>query len=160
MELLKTYLDLSVFGLLGFMAFLATWFVIERIMFFRNVDVTNYKHMELLHVDLTKHLTVISTVGANAPYIGLLGTVLGILVTFYELGMSETIDTGEIMVGLALALKATAGGIALAIPSIMAYNGLMRKVDVLEARFRAHQDLAENSPTAAYNASQNVSVGA
>ena len=160
MELLKTYLDLSVFSLLGFMAFLATWFVIERIMFFRNVDVADYNHMELLHVDLTKHLTVISTVGANAPYIGLLGTVLGIFVTFYELGMAESIDTGEIMVGLALALKATAGGIALAIPSIMAYNGLMRKVDVLEARFRAHQDLAENNPTAAYNVSQNVSVGA
>lgn len=145
MELLKTYLDLSVFGLLGFMAFLATWFVIERIMYFRKVDISAYHHMELLHVDLTKHLTVISTVGANAPYIGLLGTVLGILVTFYELGMSETIDTGEIMVGLALALKATAGGIALAIPSIMAYNALMRKVDVLEAQFRAHQDLSSQS---------------
>lgn len=140
MELLKIYLDLAVFSLLGFMAFIATWFVIERWLFFRKVSVSDYRHIELLNVDLTKHLTIISTIGANAPYVGLLGTVLGILVTFYELGLSQDIDTGKIMMGLALALKATAGGIALAIPSIIAYNLLMRKVDVYEAQFRAQQD--------------------
>jgi len=146
MEIIKTYLDISVFGLLGFMAFLVTWFFIERVLFFRKIDVTNYQHSQLLHIDLTKHLTIISSMGANAPYVGLLGTVIGILVTFYELGMSERIDTGEIMVGLALALKATAGGIGLAIPTIMIYNGLLRKVDVLEATFQAHQStLSEKS---------------
>ena len=139
MELVKTYLDISVFGLLGFMAFLSTWFFIERMLFFRKVNITQYKHSELLHIDLTKHLTIISSIGANAPYVGLLGTVIGILITFYDMGMTDKIETSEIMVGLALALKATAGGIALAIPTIIIYNGLMRKVDVIEAKFQAYQ---------------------
>jgi biopolymer transport protein ExbB len=140
-EILKAYLDISVFGILGFMAFIALWLTLERLFYFRKVEPQNYAHLELLQVDLTKNLTTISTIGANAPYIGLLGTVLGILITFYELGHQHTLETGAIMMGLALALKATAAGIALAIPSIMAYNGLMRKVDVLSAQFKAYQDL-------------------
>lgn len=145
MELLKTYLDLTIFGLLGFMAFIATWFTIERILFFKSLKEGDYAHIELLTVDATRNLTLISTIGANAPYVGLLGTVIGILVTFYEIGLAETVDTGAIMVGLALALKATAGGIGLAIPSIISYNFLMRKVDVSQAKFRAAQDLATPS---------------
>lgn len=143
MELI--YVDIAVFGTLGFMAFLATWYSIERILFFRKVDVTKYNHHELLNVDLTKNLTTISTIGANAPYVGLVGTVVGILITFHHMGISETIETSEIMVGLALALKATAGGIGLAIPVIVSYNGLMRKVDVLKSQFYAHQDLSKSS---------------
>lgn len=147
MDILKHYLDFGVFSILGIMAFIATWFAIERILFFRQIKVSNYQHYELLTIDLTKNLTYISTVGANAPYVGLLGTVLGILITFYDLGASKTIDTGQIMVGLALALKATAGGIALAIPSIVAYNALMRKVEVQQSKFRAHQDLNTGTDT-------------
>lgn len=139
MEILKAYLDIGVFSLLGFMAFMALWFSIERLFFYRKVKLTDYTHIELLQVDLTKGLTTISTIGANAPYIGLLGTVLGILITFYDLGQQTSIDTGAIMTGLALALKATAAGISLAIPSIMAYNGLMRKVDVLSSQYKALQ---------------------
>ncbi|MGE4500337.1 TonB-system energizer ExbB [Hydrogenovibrio thermophilus] len=141
MDILKLYLDITVFSLLGLMAFIATWFTLERLLAYRKVDVTTYNHIDLLTVDLTRNLTMISTVGANAPYVGLLGTVLGILVTFYELGMSGTMNTGDIMVGLALALKATAGGIALAIPSIIAYNLLMRRVEVCQAEYRAYEAL-------------------
>jgi biopolymer transport protein ExbB len=141
MDILKLYLDITVFSLLGVMAFIATWFTLERLLTYRKVDVTTYNHIDLLTVDLTRNLTMISTVGANAPYVGLLGTVLGILVTFYELGMSGTMNTGDIMVGLALALKATAGGIALAIPSIIAYNLLMRRVEVYQAEYRAYEAL-------------------
>lgn len=140
MDLLREYLDLTIFSILGLMAFFATWFSIERLFFYRKLDVTGFSHIDLLTVDATKNLTVISTIGANAPYVGLLGTVLGILVTFYDMGMAESIDTNQIMVNLALALKATAGGIALAIPSIMAYNGLMRKVEVFQSQYRAHAD--------------------
>jgi biopolymer transport protein ExbB len=139
LDILKTYLDLSVFSLLGFMAFIALWLTLERLFFYRKIVLQHYAHLELLQVDLTRNLTAISIIGANAPYIGLLGTVLGILITFYELGQLDSIDTGAIMTGLALALKATAAGIALAIPSIMAYNGLMRKVDVISAQFTALQ---------------------
>ena len=76
---------------------------------------------------LTSRLHIIATVGSNAPYIGLLGTVLGIMLTFYTLG-NGFMDTGKIMVGLALALKATAVGLLVAIPSVVLYNFLLRKV--------------------------------
>ena len=139
MELVKTYLDFVIFGILGFMGFLALWVTLERLFFYRSVELQQYPHPELLNIALTRHLTTLSIIGANAPFVGLLGTVIGILITFYEVGQNQSIDTGSIMTGLALALKATAAGIALAIPAIMAYNGLLRKVDVLNAEYQAIQ---------------------
>ena len=137
MELLKLYLDFAIFGILGLMGFFALWITIERTLFFKRLNLAEFSQVELLHVSITKNLTTLSTIGANAPYVGLLGTVLGILITFYDLGQQQTIDTGSIMTGLALALKATAAGIAIAIPAIMSYNGLMRRCDVIELQFKA-----------------------
>ena len=133
MEFLKTYLDYLVFGTLGFMSFLVVWFAIERWLYFRQFNPALFSHKEELDVVLTRNMTTISSVGANAPYIGLLGTVLGILITFYDLGHSGGIDPAVIMLGLALALKATAAGLFVAIPAILIYNGLLRKVEVLTA---------------------------
>lgn len=135
MELLKEYLDLTVFSLLGLMAFLALWITIERLLTYRKIDLSQYQDEELLNIALTNNLTTLSTIGANAPYVGLLGTVIGILITFFDMGQNQSIDTAAIMTGLALALKATAAGIAVAIPSIIAYNGLLRKVEVLTTTF-------------------------
>lgn len=78
--------------------------------------------------ELTRGLHLIATIGSNAPYIGLLGTVLGIMFTFYTMGTEGFLDTGKIMIGLSLALKATAAGLLVAIPSIVFYNLLLRKV--------------------------------
>ncbi|MFZ0789368.1 MAG: TonB-system energizer ExbB [Chromatiaceae bacterium] len=136
MELLKANLDAGVIAVLGFMSFLMITFVIERYLYFARVDLGSFDHPDDLEVALTRHLTVIASVGANAPYVGLLGTVLGILITFYDLGQSATIETATIMVGLALALKATALGLVVAIPSIVFYNALLRRVDVIKARWR------------------------
>jgi len=135
MELLKAYLDLTVFGILGIMGFLALWVTIERILFYRSIDIQSYEHGALLNIDTTRNLTVLSIIGSNAPFVGLLGTVIGILITFYDMGQNQTLETGAIMTGLALALKATAAGIAIAIPTIMSYNGLMRKVDVINSLY-------------------------
>ena len=121
------------------MGFIALWITLERLFFFKRMSIAEFTHVELLQVSVTRNLTTLSTIGANAPYVGLLGTVLGILITFYELGQQQTIDTGAIMTGLALALKATAAGIAVAIPAIMSYNGLMRRCDVIELQFKAKQ---------------------
>lgn len=137
MELLKAYIDISIFGILGLMGFIALWITFERLFFFKSLQIEQFGHAELLNIELTKNLTTLASIGANAPYVGLLGTVAGILITFYELGQQQTIDTGSIMMGLALALKATAAGIGIAIPCIMAYNGLNRKVDVYNALYRA-----------------------
>lgn len=135
MELLKAYLDLSIFGILGIMGFLALWVTIERILFYRALNIENFTHPEMLNISLTKNLTILSIIGSNAPFVGLLGTVIGILITFYDMGQNQSLDTGAIMMGLALALKATAAGIAIAIPTIMAYSGLLRKVDVINALY-------------------------
>ncbi len=137
MELLKAYLDISIFSILGLMSVLMIAFAIERFLFYRQVDLNKYSNLHDLDIDLTSHLTVISTVGANAPYVGLLGTVLGILITFYDLGHSANLDAQTIMVGLALALKATALGLAVAIPAIIIYTSLLRIADVKKARWEA-----------------------
>lgn len=139
MEQYHLYLDLSVFGLLGLMGFIAIWVTLERLFFYRSIKIEDYAHPELLKIALTKNLTSLSIIGANSPYVGLLGTVIGILFTFYEIGQNDNLDTSAIMIGLALALKATAAGIAVAIPSIMSYNGLLRKVDVLQGQYLAQQ---------------------
>lgn len=140
MDFLKQYLDIAILGTLGFMSFLMLALVIERYFYFLRVDLSQFNHIELLKADLTKNLTTISSIAANAPYIGLLGTVLGILLTFNEMGQSGKMEVNNIMVGLAMALKATAAGLLVAIPAILFYNGLMRRVDVLVARWTAMQD--------------------
>ena len=140
MEYIKLYLDHVVIGVLGVMSFLMLWCVIERWLYYRNLDLSEFKHPDSLNVALTRHLTLISSVGSNAPYVGLLGTVFGIMITFYEIGQTGDVDTQSIMVGLALALKATALGLFVAIPAIVFYNGLLRKVDVLTANWRTLQD--------------------
>ncbi len=139
MEFLKAYLDIGIFGLLGLMGFIALWITIERLLFYRNLQLEQYEHGAYLHIAMTRNLTTLSSIGANAPYVGLLGTVGGILITFHDLGQQQTLDTGSIMLGLAIALKATAAGIAIAIPCIMSYNGMMRKVDVFNALYQAEK---------------------
>lgn len=90
---------------------------------------------------LTNNLTTISTIASNAPYIGLFGTVCGIMITFYKISESSNFDTNSVMLGLALALKATAIGILVAIFATVVYNGLARKVEVIMTQW---EDLNEN----------------
>jgi biopolymer transport protein ExbB len=138
-EFIKQYLDIFIFGLLGLMSFVMVWFVIERYLFFARLTLSDYDHPDTLNIELTAHLTTIASIGANAPYIGLLGTVMGILITFYDLGQGGNIEPSTIMLGLALALKATAMGLVVAIPAILFYNALLRKVDVLTERWKRTQ---------------------
>jgi len=143
MELVKDYLDPVIFGTLGIMSFIMIALVIERFLYFLFIKENKFKHIELLRNALTRNLTMIASIGSNAPYIGLLGTVIGIMVTFHDMGANGNIDVSTIMSGLAMALKATAAGLFVAIPSIFLYNLLMRRVDVLISRWQAQQDLQE-----------------
>ncbi len=116
-------------------------FAIDRMLFYRSVRLSKYKHKLALELDLTKKLGTIATIGSNAPYIGLLGTVLAIILTFYIIGDKQNdVDTGEIMKHLALALKATAAGLVVAIPATVLYNALLGKVDRLIAQWEILQD--------------------
>ncbi len=128
MENLRELVDYGVIGVLLLMSFIVFTVAIERLIFFLRVKPENYKSKALLEKDLTKRLYIIGTVASSAPYVGLLGTVLGIILTFYTVGQEGFINSKEIMKGLALALKATAAGLLVAIPSVMVYNFLVRKV--------------------------------
>ena len=140
MPLLKGHLDAAVFGVLGLMSFLMLAYAIERLWFYRRVDVGHYGDRYGLQVALTRHLTVIASVASNAPYVGLLGTVLGILVTFHDLSLGAELSASAVMLGLALALKATAAGLVVAIPATLIYNAFLRRVDVLTARWQSARE--------------------
>jgi biopolymer transport protein ExbB len=133
LELAEQALDYGVMGTLGVMSVIALWLFIERMMFYKSIKLEEYDNKELLEIDLTDNLSTLSTIGANAPYVGLIGTILGIMITFYGLGEVGTVDTKKVMTGLALALKATAFGIIVAIPAIIFYSTAMRKVERLSA---------------------------
>lgn len=128
MQGIKSIVEYAVFGVLLALSMGAVAVAMERWRFFRSLQVSSYSSRARLESDLTRRLNVISTVAANAPYIGLLGTVLGIMLTFQTLGSSGQMDVKSIMTGLALALKATAAGIAVAIPCVMLNNWLRRRV--------------------------------
>ncbi|EHL4076680.1 TonB-system energizer ExbB [Campylobacter coli] len=140
MEFLKDYIDLIIFIILGIMAFIAFWCVIERVLFFRKIDFKNYENQEQFDDAISENLTTIYIIYSNAPYIGLLGTVVGIMITFYEMGIAGNIDVKSIVVGLSLALKATALGLLVAIPALMAYNALLRKVSLLSNAYKVSKN--------------------
>ena len=136
MEALKDAVD---FGVIGVLIVLSIWSVaiaIERWLFYRRVDVTQFNNQQECEITLTKRLVIIGTVAANAPYIGLLGTVLGIMLTFHTMGISGTMSVQTIMIGLSLALKATAVGLLVAIPCVVMNNVLRRRVSELLALYK------------------------
>ena len=90
---------------------------------------------------LDRRLAFLGTLGNNAPFIGLFGTVIGVIQAFEELGHSAAghggsgaasqVATGPVMSAIAEALVATAVGIAVALPAVAAYNYLQRRVETL-----------------------------
>jgi len=138
MEALKDFID---YGVIWLLAGLSVWSVavaVERWLFYRRVDPSKYPSPQLLEIALTRRLVVIGTVAANAPYIGLLGTVLGIMLTFHTMGTSGAIAVSTIMIGLSLALKATAVGLLVAIPCVVMNNVLRRRVNELLMEYKAN----------------------
>ncbi|MGZ8216160.1 TonB-system energizer ExbB [Methylomagnum sp.] len=121
--------DLGIFGVLLLASVWAVAVACERWLFYRRVDVGQYPNTAALETDLTRHLTVIGTVAGNAPYVGLLGTVLGIMMTFHKMGTEKSaMDVHSIMIGLSTALKATAIGLMVAIPCVVLNNVLRRRI--------------------------------
>jgi biopolymer transport protein ExbB len=135
MEHLGTIIDYGVIGLLIVMSIVAVAISVERFITYSKIKPENFHDKKTLELELTKKIHLIATIGSNAPYIGLLGTVLGIMLTFYSIGHEGFLDTGKIMIGLALALKATAVGLMVAIPSVVLYNLLLRKVKTIVMRW-------------------------
>lgn len=78
--------------------------------------------------ELEKFLNFLATVGSNAPYIGLLGTVLGIMKAFNDLANSSDAGQQTVMAGISLALVSTAAGLFVAIPAVISYNYYQKQV--------------------------------
>jgi biopolymer transport protein ExbB/TolQ len=91
-----------------------------------------------------KRLAFLGTLGNNAPFVGLFGTVLGIIRAFHDLAGSSLQGTQAVMTGIAEALVATAVGLLVALPAVATYNAFMRHVEtaVASAESHAHEVLA------------------
>ena len=131
MHWLKESIDYGIMGLMLIMSILALAIAVERYLIYRRISMDDFTDKKSLELVLSGKLHIIATIGSNAPYIGLLGTVLGIMLTFHTMGTEGIMDSGKIMVGLSLALKATVAGLLVAIPSIIMYNLLLRKAKVI-----------------------------
>jgi biopolymer transport protein TolQ len=99
---------------------------------------------------LEKRLNFLATVGSNAPFIGLLGTVFGVMDAFRQLAEAQP-DQAMVMLGISKALIATAVGLAVAIPAVIAYNYFQRKVRGIMGSLESVKDLC-----IAYARSQKV----
>jgi len=90
--------------------------------------------------NLERHLGFLATVGSNAPFIGLLGTVFGIMDAFRNLAVSQS-DAAAVMVGISKALVATAVGLIVAIPAVIAYNYFQKQVKGVMLNLESVKDL-------------------
>ncbi len=89
-----------------------------------------------IKLKLERNLSFLGTLGANAPFIGLFGTVLGIIKAFHDLSGNQTGGIGVVLTGISEALVATAIGLMVAIPAVVAFNFFNRRVRT----FAAHAD--------------------
>jgi biopolymer transport protein TolQ len=81
---------------------------------------------------LSQSLSFLATCGNTAPFIGLFGTVWGIMTSFHQIGLKGSASLATVAPGIAEALIATAAGLAAAIPAVMAYNYFLGQVRQLE----------------------------
>ena len=91
------------------------------------------RNMLLIVTELKRGLALLATTGATAPFVGLLGTVFGIINAFAAMGTSGSTGMAAISVGIAEALITTAFGLLVAIPAVWAYNYFQTKIDNLTA---------------------------
>jgi biopolymer transport protein ExbB len=135
MDFIKDAVDYGIIWLLVGLSFISLWVAVERLLVYRKIDIKHFPDKKSLELALTNKLYIIATIGSNAPYLGLMGTVLGIMITFYTMGNEGFMDPGKIMMGLSLALKATAIGLVVAMPAVFLYNVLLRRAKVILMRW-------------------------
>jgi biopolymer transport protein ExbB len=134
LNLLKNFVDYGILGFLVFLSIISLTILIERLIFYKKIDMKKYDSRKILEIDLTKNLTTMGSIASNAPYIGLLGTVISIMITFASIS-SSGLNASKITSALALALKSTAAGLIVAIFSMFFYNALLRSVETILARY-------------------------
>lgn len=90
---------------------------------------------------LEQNLNILGTIASNAPYVGLLGTVMGIMKAFNDLAVAPGQGNEVVMAGIGHALVSTAIGLAVAIPAVVAFNLLQKKVGLILNNIDAAKDL-------------------
>jgi biopolymer transport protein TolQ len=94
--------------------------------------------MDVAHTEMTQdlenNLSWLATIGSTAPYVGLLGTVWGVLTAFQALGTVAQASISLVAPGISQALVTTAIGLLTAIPAVIAYNRLTQKINALSMR--------------------------
>ena len=90
------------------------------------------RRMEATGAELRRGMTVLASVGSVAPFVGLLGTVVGIIGAFQAIGESGSAGLGSVMAGISEALIETAFGLMVAIPAVLFYNYLSGRVSGIE----------------------------
>jgi len=90
--------------------------------------------------ELADRLNFLATVGSVAPFVGLFGTVWGIMNSFFAIGLQESSSLAVVAPGISEALFATAIGLFAAIPAVIAYNRFSHQVNRLEARMQRFAD--------------------
>ena len=88
----------------------------------------SYNKLDQELANLEKGLGVLATLGSISPFIGLFGTVVGIIKSFAALSLTDTSNYAHVMSGIAEALIATAAGLFVAVPAVMFYNYFMKKL--------------------------------
>jgi biopolymer transport protein TolQ len=83
----------------------------------------------IVHAKLKRGLSVLATIGATAPFVGLFGTVIGILHAFQQIATQKTSGIGAVAGGISEALVTTAFGLLVAIPAVMAFNYFTGRVE-------------------------------
>ena len=83
----------------------------------------------IVHAKLKRGLSVLATIGATAPFVGLFGTVVGILNAFQQIATQKTSGIGAVAGGISEALVTTAFGLLVAIPAVMAFNYFTGRVE-------------------------------
>jgi biopolymer transport protein ExbB/biopolymer transport protein TolQ len=83
----------------------------------------------IVHAKLKRGLAILATIGATAPFVGLFGTVVGILNAFQQIATQKTSGIGAVAGGISEALVTTAFGLLVAIPAVMAFNYFTGRVE-------------------------------
>jgi biopolymer transport protein ExbB len=145
--LTKALLDITLVGaewvlyLLLVLSVVSVTLIVERTRFYgkSRKDLAGLRKLReaegeaALRVHLERNLTFLASVGSNAPFIGLFGTVLGIIRAFADLVGNVGGGADVVMAGISEALVATAVGIFVAVPAVVAFNAFGRQVDKLLA---------------------------
>ncbi len=137
MELTNYLLNLALIGVDPVLYILILMSVISIAVILDRFFTYRYLQKRLFEIDtfdlevlLDKRLGILASFGSNAPYIGLFGTVLGIIRAFHDLANAE-FGVKTVMIGISQSLVSTAMGLFVAIPAVFAYNYFVRKMRFL-----------------------------